>query len=342
MDCFLNKCNFSIVTIIFCCHGNHVFLLLWYLVNCCPWQQVICFLSYSLFLWLQFLLVAPSNKKSHPFSHLVIYLFLRYRQFLSLYIHTSQLACNGDRSVFLWSVCLLICLFCFIKLAIYIFNLSEGCHGLNSTSCLWWVLRAFPSIFYLVAILDSVVASSNKQFYFLFALGTFWEFSSKFNIAAILDSVVSPSNKNSISCLLWAASEISSVFYIYTVVPPGNNQFLLDFLLVTNLWSPLLSSESEITFGLLFLFVSMFHIDFYSCLATGMSEIWDLYLSVLFRWTYCLSESNFYFCIYMVSLKLFLFQFDLCITDSLVIQQFDYLHLFNFSKLWSVSVYPPW
>ena len=36
----------------------------------------------------------------------------------------------------------------------HIYNLSDGCHGLNSTSCLWWALRGFYSIFCLVAILD--------------------------------------------------------------------------------------------------------------------------------------------------------------------------------------------
>ena len=66
---------------------------------------------------------------------------------------------------------------------------------MNSTSCLWWVLRWFSSIFNLSAILDSVVAPSNKEFYFLFALGTICVILSISNISTILISVVAPSNK---------------------------------------------------------------------------------------------------------------------------------------------------
>ena len=47
----------------------------------------------------------------------------------------------------------------------------------NSTSCLWWALRGIFSISCLTAILDLVVAPSNKEFYFLSALGFIWEFS---------------------------------------------------------------------------------------------------------------------------------------------------------------------
>ena len=59
-----------------------------------------------------------------------------------------------------------------------------GCHGLNSTSCLWWALRAFPCIFYLVAILDSVVAPSNKEFHFLL-LWELWASSVRSNIGSL-------------------------------------------------------------------------------------------------------------------------------------------------------------
>ena len=67
----------------------------------------------------------------------------------------------------------------------------------NSTSCLWWALRGFLSISYLATILDSVVAPSNKEIHFLFALGTICVMLSTSYISSILISVVAPGNKQS-------------------------------------------------------------------------------------------------------------------------------------------------
>ena len=133
--------------------------------SCCSWQQ-----AWDLFPWLWFTLVVPSNKQSshiHSFSHWVTVCFLSYR----LYSFIHPFACIWDRSVVPLSVCL------FAFRSIYIYIASQMVTMDNSTSCLWWALRGFSVKFNISAILDLVVAPSNKEFHSLFALGAFSEIS---------------------------------------------------------------------------------------------------------------------------------------------------------------------
>ena len=99
----------------------------------------------------------------------------------------------------------------------------------NSISCVWWALRGTFPISCLTAILDLVVAPSNKEFYFLFALGTICEFLSIFNMAVMLAPFVAPSNKNSVSCMVWGLSVRSSHFYLlywFELLPMATSNLL--------------------------------------------------------------------------------------------------------------------
>ena len=114
------------------------------------------------------------------------------------------------------------------------------------------------SISCLAAILDSVVAPSNKEFYFLFALGKIWEVSSISCLVAILKCLLPLATRcciKSISCQGWWALTASSCFlFCFYVIS-----------LVTHSWLSVL----EITFPYI-----------YSCQTTGNCSINKLGLSL--------------------------------------------------------------
>ena len=208
-----------IILIFVCFYGNFIFdyLLLW--------QQWVYYPSNKGFISLV-TKGFPSNKRFYSLATMgfprlpsICYIQCIHSDnwFLSICLDTASMVCVWDSSKFP-----LVCLF--VSLHIYIASQIAAMD--NSTSCLWWALRGFSFISWLSTILDLVVAPSNKEFYFLFALGIICEFFSIFNLVAILDPVVAPSNKNSISCLLWVQSVRSSHFYLFQLLPMATSNFI--------------------------------------------------------------------------------------------------------------------
>ena len=104
-------------------------------------------------------------------------------------------------------------LICFIK---FIEPLSDGYHGLNSTSCLWWALRAFPCISCLSAILNPVVAPGNKEIHFLLL----WVHSIGFSINLIYShywiQLLPLATRILFPVKLWASS-VSLILVLYSL-----------------------------------------------------------------------------------------------------------------------------
>ena len=176
-----------------CCYGNHICLL--------PLT------TSDLFPWLQFMLVAPSNK-ALTFIHSVswaIVCFISYRLNFHSFIHPLCLylgqICGS-------SVCLFVCQCS--DLYMYIASHMVTMDRILLPVCgeLW---DGSPSKSNMSSILDSVVAPSNKEIHFLFALGAFSEISSYFNYL----SCCHLATRNSISCLFWAHFLASPYFILF-------------------------------------------------------------------------------------------------------------------------------
>ena len=121
-------------------------------------------------------------------------------------------------SLFLY---LLICLFCFNYIG-FIETLSDSDFGQEFYFLSRWSLGVLSSISCLSAILETRCCPWQQADSFPVGQTSFCEFLSIFNISAILDSVVAHSNKNSISCGLWASSVWSniglySLYILYTL-----------------------------------------------------------------------------------------------------------------------------
>ena len=86
--------------------------------------------------------------------------------------------------LYLWDISVFpfVCLYMYIYIIYTIYNIhtyiASQLVSIDwiSTSCLWWALRwCLPSKFNMSSILDSVVAPSNKEIYFLLSVGQFSE-----------------------------------------------------------------------------------------------------------------------------------------------------------------------
>ena len=146
--------------------------------------------------------------------------FFSYRQFFYTDLYRSMFHLNWPvMESDLWSLYLfpylLIC-FNYIRFI----DSQIVTLGLNSTSCLGELWEHFLIYHVWWPYWNPVVAPGNKEIYFLLLRMQYIGFFSKFNISAILDSVVAHSNKNSISCMYGLHLWVLYNLYIYILQLP--------------------------------------------------------------------------------------------------------------------------